>query len=162
MKLSAFLALLLLVGCATSTGVVPIGQDTYMISMSDNSRPFISGADVKASVFREASQYCTSIGKKFQAVSAKQNNSSIKEQQLAGAEIHFMCLDLGDSELNRPKFRIDADEVIEIRQDINVKQDSVGYKDTYGELLKLDDLRKRGIITEAEFEAQKVIVLRGK
>ena len=27
--------------------------------------------------------------------------------------------------------------------------------DVYTELLKLDDLRKKGIITEAEFEAQK-------
>jgi hypothetical protein len=32
----------------------------------------------------------------------------------------------------------------------------------YTELIKLDDLRKRGIITEAEFEAQKKKLLEGK
>lgn len=34
-------------------------------------------------------------------------------------------------------------------------------KDVYTELTKLDDLRKRGIITEAEFEAQKKKILNG-
>ena len=31
--------------------------------------------------------------------------------------------------------------------------------DTYTELIKLDDLRKKGIITEAEFEAEKAKIL---
>ena len=34
--------------------------------------------------------------------------------------------------------------------------------DVYTELLKLDDLRKRGIITEAEFEVQKKKLLEGR
>jgi hypothetical protein len=33
-------------------------------------------------------------------------------------------------------------------------------KDIYNELLKLDDLRKRGIITDAEFEDQKAKILK--
>jgi hypothetical protein len=35
-------------------------------------------------------------------------------------------------------------------------------KDIYIELLKLDDLRKKGILTEAEFEAQKSKLLTDK
>ena len=33
--------------------------------------------------------------------------------------------------------------------------------DIYAELVKLDDLRKRGILTAAEFEAQKQKLLNG-
>jgi hypothetical protein len=35
-------------------------------------------------------------------------------------------------------------------------------KDVYAELIKLDDLHKRGILTQAEFEAQKRKLLEGK
>ena len=31
----------------------------------------------------------------------------------------------------------------------------------YSELIKLDDLRKKGIITDAEFESQKKLILIG-
>lgn len=36
----------------------------------------------------------------------------------------------------------------------------IAEKDVYTELLKLDDLRKRGIITDAEFEDQKAKILK--
>ena len=34
-------------------------------------------------------------------------------------------------------------------------------KDVYAELLKLDDLRKKGLLTDAEFEVQKKKILAG-
>ena len=38
---------------------------------------------------------------------------------------------------------------------------TAGYSNRYAELTRLDDLRKKGIITEAEFEAQKKKILNG-
>jgi hypothetical protein len=35
-------------------------------------------------------------------------------------------------------------------------------KDLYSEILKLDELRKRGLLTDAEFDAQKKKLLDGK
>jgi hypothetical protein len=35
-------------------------------------------------------------------------------------------------------------------------------KDLYTEILKLDELRKRGLLTDAEFDAQKKKLLDGK
>ena len=35
-------------------------------------------------------------------------------------------------------------------------------KDVYSELMKLDELRKKGILTEEEFQTQKKKVLEGK
>lgn len=66
-----------------------------------------------------------------------------------------MCLDAKDSELNRPKLRKDPDAVIEVKQEIRSKDASVKSKDVYAELVKLDDLRKKGLLNEAEFESQK-------
>jgi hypothetical protein len=43
-------------------------------------------------------------------------------------------------------------------KDKEVKQS----QDTYGELIKLDDLRKRGILSQAEFDSQKKILLEKK
>ena len=40
--------------------------------------------------------------------------------------------------------------------------DSDGRKDVYAELIKLDDLRKRGILTDAEFEAEKKRLLESR
>ena len=37
-----------------------------------------------------------------------------------------------------------------------------GYSNRFAELTKLDELRKKGIITEAEFETQKKKILDGK
>lgn len=56
-----------------------------------------------------------------------------------------------------------ADVVIENRSKSPEKETSKERSkssDLYSELLKLDDLRKRGIISDAEFEAQKAKLLR--
>ena len=59
-----------------------------------------------------------------------------------------------------------ADVVIEktekVIADITTKDKSDQKKDVYAELIKLDDLRKRGILTEAEFQTQKQKLLEGK
>ena len=46
--------------------------------------------------------------------------------------------------------------------DVKTKDQTERPKDAYAELIKLDDLRKRGILTEAEFEAQKKKLLEGR
>ena len=101
-------------GCTTSSGVVPIGQDTYMISRTE--KGFIgSSGKVKAEAFKEANSYCVSQGKKFQIVHTSQKDM-VPYQSDASAEIQFMCLDTQDVELVRPKLKKEADTVIEIRQ----------------------------------------------
>lgn len=45
--------------------------------------------------------------------------------------------------------------------DVKIKDETNSPPDIYMELNKLDDLRRRGILTEAEFEAQKKKLLNG-
>ena len=74
-----------------------------------------------------------------------------------------MCLAEGDHELGRPKLQRSADQVIQVVPSAQPPQAARGQStDTYAELLKLEDLRKRGILNDVEFEAQKKKLLSAK
>jgi hypothetical protein len=145
-------------GCAIHSGVVPIGPDTYMVSRQAASG-FTGMGSLKADAFREASEYCISRNKKIQVVNTIESRPPYILGNFPRAEIQFMCLGEGDRELVRPKLKKEADVVIEktneISIDVKTKDQSEKTKDVYTELIKLDDLRKKGIITDEEFETQK-------
>lgn len=145
-------------GCVSSSGVVPMGEDTYMISRSDNSSPVgITGASVKADVLREANEYCIKQGKKLQPISSRQAERGLAP---ANAEVQFMCLALGDSDLQRVKHRIGSEDSVRVEKDVTIRDESVLKRDVYGELIKLDDLRKRGLLTDSEFLTEKARLLK--
>jgi len=102
-----------------------------------------------------------STGKSLQVINTYEASPPYVLANFPKAEIQFMCLDAKDPELNRPKLKKEADIAIEIKQDIRTKGEPGKPKDVYTELLKLDDLRKKGIISEAEFEEQKRKLLSG-
>lgn len=155
MKLRWFLSCaIILSGCATSSGVSPLGEDTYMISRN-GAGFWTSTASVKAEALKDANGYCTGQGKRLQVNHTNQHEASGRPGDFPGAEVHFMCLNANDPELNRPKFKKDADRVIEVKSDVRTKDEPAKSKDIYSELIKLDDLRKKGIISDREFEEQK-------
>lgn len=111
-KIMTIAAIAVLGGCA-ATGVVPIGQDTYMVSRQ-GSGGWSSVGKLKADAFAEASQYCVSQNKSVQVVNTREQPSGIG--RLPEAEVQFMCLDANDRELARPKLRKEADSIVEIRK----------------------------------------------
>jgi hypothetical protein len=141
---------LFVVGCASNSGVIPIGQDTFMVSRQA-ATGFSGSGTLKAEAFQEANQFCSKIGKSLQVISTYEASPPFIIANFPKAEIQFMCLDAKDAELNRPKLKKNADTVIELKQDTRV-QDS---GDMYMELKKLKDLLDTGIITQEEFDAQK-------
>ena len=120
-----------------------------------------STAQIKAEAFKDANAYCVNLGKKMQIVHTSQHEASGRPGDFPGAEIQFMCLNANDRELTRPKLRKEADTVIEVKKDVQIKDASEKPKDAYQELIKLDDLRKKGIITDDEFNEQKKKLLNG-
>ncbi len=92
-----------LAGCASS-GPIPIGNDTYMISKQSAGGAFVAAASVKADIFREANEFCSSLGKNLQVVDTNQVEALIGSR-MPSAEVQFMCLDAKDAELARPKLR---------------------------------------------------------
>jgi hypothetical protein len=115
MKLIYCLLPMLLVGCASNSGVVPIGPDTFMVSRQA-ATGFSGSGTLKAEAFQEANQYCISQKKKLQVVNTSEAQPPYVLGNFPKAEVQFMCLDATDSELVRPKLRKDADTVIEIRK----------------------------------------------
>lgn len=78
----------LLVGCSTTTGIVKISEDTYMLAKQDAS--VWSGAGVKVELYKEANAFCAGQGKKFVQVS-NTSVDAVSKQTMAGAEIQFKC-----------------------------------------------------------------------
>ena len=115
MKRLLFFPLIVLAGCASNSGVVPIGQDTFMVSRQA-ATGFSGSGTLKAEAFQEASQYCARQNKLLQVVHTSEARPPYVMGNFPKAEIQFMCLSERDAELARPKLRRDADSIIEIRK----------------------------------------------
>ena len=111
-KLAICAFTLAIAGCA-STGPIPIGKDTYMISKQSAGGMFVSASSVKAEIFQEGFAFCQKQNKVFQVVRSNEL-SAIPAVRMPSAEVQFMCLSENDPELTRPKMKKEADNVIEV------------------------------------------------
>lgn len=85
------------VGCATSTGVVPIGNDSYMLSRSGGWGSSNAG-HVLADAYKEANEYCQESGKKMLPTGSQTAPLSFAHEP--EAQLNFLCLDPKDSRLS--------------------------------------------------------------
>lgn len=146
----------LLVACA-NPGIVKLSPDTYMLARTDRAGIFGNAAALKAEVIQEANSFAERMGKV--AIPLSTHEVPMVPGRFASFEYQFRVVDPGDPEARRTSLVPRPDVVIEKKEqatvDVRSNVDTSKPKDLYGELMKLDDLRKRGILTEAEFEAQK-------
>jgi hypothetical protein len=98
MKLIMILAIVTIVGtgCATSSGIVEMGQDTYMISRSGSIGRMGVGS-MKTDNIVEANEYCKNQGKQIQVLASSDYPATIGN--VARAEVQFLCLSKGDPRL---------------------------------------------------------------
>jgi len=104
----------LLSSCASHTGVVGIGRDTFMIA-KQQATGFPGLGNMKAEIIGEASKHCAELGKEIQIVSTQESQPPYIFGNYPRSEIQFMCLTDGDRDLSRPKLLKAPDTVIEIR-----------------------------------------------
>lgn len=97
---AALIPLLCLPACSTSSGVVPIGQDTYMISRSHKSTRG-SGTWVKGQALQEANAYCEKNGKVMKLVKTVERDMKPFRSD-ASADVYFKALSPTDPELKKP------------------------------------------------------------
>lgn len=112
MKKIVVFAVLVLTGCAQSSGVLKMGPDTYTVSThAAPARGGTSGA--KSLSLTEANQYCAGMGKEIFVTHVETRAS----EHLPGgtADVTFRCLAEGDPELQRPDYEPAADLVVESR-----------------------------------------------
>jgi len=107
-------SIIVLAGCAINTGVVPIGQDTFMVSRQA-ATGFSGLGDLKGEAFREANQYCLDQRKSVQVLHTSESSPPYIFGNFPKAVVQFRCLDANDSELKKLKLTKDVDTVIEMR-----------------------------------------------
>lgn len=83
------IAALFLSACANTSGVVPLGKDTFMISRSEKGLS-TTGSRVKADAIKEANARCAADGRQFELVSSKESDM-VPFKSDAQAEIEFRC-----------------------------------------------------------------------
>src|SRR5262245_639439 len=152
MKISRTVLLAILAGCAKPGTVVQLSPDTYMVSRTDKGGAFGSTSAMKVDAIREASEFAAGQGKV--AIPLHIREMPAAPGSFASVEYQFRVLDKSDPEARRvsvvPRSELAADKAD--------KPESSGIDvrpDVYRDLIRLDELRRRGILTEAEFEAQK-------
>ena len=101
-------------GCASS-GPIPIGRDSYMITKQSAGGIFVSGASVKIDLLKEANAYCLSMSKEMQILNTREADA-IPAVRMPSAEIQFSCLASNDPGLTRPHLQRAPDQIIEIRK----------------------------------------------
>lgn len=98
-------------GCVSAdSGVLPIGPDTYQLSVG---RAPVAGGPFEARrvALTKAREYCAQSGRELVVLSTNQWG-----ENRGGFDIDFRCLRAGDPELRRPTLRSVPDTVVEVRR----------------------------------------------
>lgn len=134
-----------------------------MLSRTDKGGVFGNASAMKADVIREANEFAASQGKI--AIPISLNDSPMYIGHFASVDYQFRVVDPSDPEARRVNLAPRPNVVIEKTEkttvDVKTKDQTDRPKDIYAELLKLEDLRKRGILSQEEFEVQKKKLLDG-
>lgn len=89
MKKIMFLALLL-TGCATNSGIIPDGKDSYIVIVSAGHR-FTSSGDLKIEAYKEANAYCNKFDKQIETILEKTIQAGVLANS-SEAELKFKCI----------------------------------------------------------------------
>lgn len=84
------LSAIVLVGCASHSGVTPMGGGTYLLS-KQAATGFSGAASLKAELLREADQHCAAKGQDFEVISAAENAGPYVFGHYPKAEVQFRC-----------------------------------------------------------------------
>ena len=155
------LALPLSVWGASVSKLESMGDNTFAIT-----RTATSGFDRDVRKFRQeaeqdAVKYCTSRGKMLKVVAVTSDRPHFGGG-FASARIIFRALEAGDPALTAVEAPVPAAAAPGAGPSVaaapGVLPTYAG--DLYSEILKLDDLRKRGLLSDKEFEQQKKKLLK--
>ncbi|PHR23883.1 MAG: hypothetical protein COA36_16400 [Desulfotalea sp.] len=135
-KISILVAFIFLIisGCS-STGVIPMSQDSYFIGKKDGSPGLGVSFINKAEVYQEANAFCDK--KSLELLTLRESVIPAVPGRLGSTELHFKCVQPGGT------------------AQLLIKNPN----DMYTELKKLAELKKIGIITKKEFDTEKSRIL---
>jgi hypothetical protein len=145
--------------------IVQLSPDTYLITKEDHGGIFGSLAKMKVKIIKQANGFAAKQGKIAIPLSSVERPLGHGPAQWASFEYQFRVVDKGDAEARRTSLTPRPEVVVAVDTTSRtppapVSSSTVTKTDEiYNSLLKLDDLRKRGLITDAEYETQKKRIL---
>ena len=165
-------AILFSLAACANPPIVAVGEGVYLLAKEDRGGIFGNMAKLKADVIAEANAFAANRGMVAVPVSFKEKPVSARPADWAAVEYQFRLAPSGTAEartgsLNADRSAIPTRPDIAIQRSTHVNADlsarvsgngppsASPSRDLYTELIRLDDLKKRGIISSAEFEQQK-------
>ena len=89
MKKFVFLVLFLS-GCATNSGIIPEGRDSYIVIISAGHR-FTSSGDLKIAAYKNADAYCKKSDKKIETILEKTIQAGVLAN-VSEVALKFKCI----------------------------------------------------------------------
>ncbi|MHB8493653.1 MAG: hypothetical protein ACYC9Z_10085 [Casimicrobiaceae bacterium] len=90
MKKTIIVTCVVLAGCATASGVVPMGQHSFMISRQA-ATGFSGLGNMKPEILEEANQYCVNHKKALQVVRTNESAPPYILGNFPKVEVQFRC-----------------------------------------------------------------------
>jgi hypothetical protein len=93
LRLCAAIAVVIAAGCVTvPSNIVPVGKDTYQLSMTGVG--FATQANTNVKALKTASDYCDKLGKHL--VTQRNSESGVYGWSPRQSNLTFLCLDAND------------------------------------------------------------------
>ncbi|HUJ41976.1 MAG TPA: SHOCT domain-containing protein [Opitutaceae bacterium] len=142
--------------------IVPLGHDTYALTRWAENGFVRNTEKLKAQALEDVAAYCAKLHKQPKIISTEASHPVVPLTGFAHAKIVFKALDADDPELRAPLPAAGAEMALGAPAPAAAPPAAAesalprtATDQLYNDLMKLDDLRKRGILTDEEFQAQK-------
>jgi hypothetical protein len=150
MRVAALVCCIFLVGCANA-GIVQLSKDTYAITGSNFQGIFTNVSALKAKTVEEANAFAESHGKVAVMESYKLHRPLVGG--FTSVKYQFKLVDKKD--IGKVEAPVEESSDVDVQKDGSHKDENAKNSDLYTELMKLEELRKKNILTEEEFQVQK-------
>ena len=145
-----------LLGCATKSAVVSMGDGTYTVTRTAETAFSRDTEEMTAKAKEDAAHYCAAQGKEMKVLDVVEDKP-FYATGYASAKVVFRAVNPGEADLpSAPAPVAGARYAAPVAVAVAQKQAT---DDLYNQLMKLDDLRKKGILTDEEFQAEKKKIL---
>jgi Short C-terminal domain len=132
---------------------ISMGNNTYSIKVEAKNALHRDVDALRTEANEAAASYCAEHGKELRVVSLTDKVPTFG-LGYAYAKITFKALNPGDPELTAPAPAAPGGPVY-VAAPVAPVERHLTTDELYNELVKLDDLRKKGILTDEEFQAEK-------
>ncbi len=153
-----------LTGYAAPPKVESMGNDTYTVTRVAKTGFVRHTDELRAEALDDAAKFCADQGKQLKVVTVTESKPKIMFFGYAKATVVFKALNAGDPELKSEPAPAaltggTAAAYAERPAPPMIVERPLTTDELYSELTKLDDLRKKGILTDEEFQSEKRKVL---